>query len=86
MPVGRVYRFNAIQGTIVATSRFAKRTLEAAFALGQPPITLIDGDRLIDLLIEHAIGVRPPFCSTPRGRGRTPDTCSGPGFLDKWTA
>ena len=55
---GSLYRFNAVQGTIVATSRFAKGAEKAAFALGQPPITLIDGDRLIDLLIEHGIGVR----------------------------
>lgn len=55
---GSLYEFNAIRGTIVATSRFAKGAVKAAFALGQPPITLIDGDRLIDLLIEHGIGVR----------------------------
>ena len=55
---GSLYQFNAIRGTIVATSRFAKGAVKAAFALGQPPITLIDGDRLIDLLIEHGIGVR----------------------------
>ena len=32
--------------------------MKAAFVPGQAPITLIDGDRLIDLLIEHGIGVR----------------------------
>ena len=55
---GSLYRFNAVRGTIVATSRFAKGAVEAAFARGTAPITLIDGDRLIDLLIEHGIGVR----------------------------
>ena len=55
---GSLYRFNAVRGTIVATSRFAKGGVEAAFAQGAAPITLIDGDRLIDLLIEHGIGVR----------------------------
>ncbi|MDE0132310.1 MAG: restriction endonuclease [bacterium] len=55
---GSLYRFNAVRGTIVATSRFAKGAVEAAFARGAAPITLIDGDRLIDLLIEHGIGVR----------------------------
>ena len=55
---GSLYEFNAIRGTIVATSRFARGAVKAAFALGQPPITLIDGDRLIDLLIKHGIGVR----------------------------
>ena len=55
---GSLYRFNAVRGTIVTTSRFAKGTREAAFATGAAPITLIDGDKLIDLLIEHGIGVR----------------------------
>ncbi len=31
---------------------------EAAFATGAGPITLIDGDKLTDLLIEHCVGVR----------------------------
>jgi len=55
---GSLYRFNAVRGTIVTTSRFAKGTQEAAFAIGAAPITLIDGDKLIDMLIEHGIGVR----------------------------
>ena len=54
---GSLYRFNAVRGTIVTTSRFAKGTQAAAFATGTAPITLIDGDKLIDLLIEHGIGV-----------------------------
>jgi len=55
---GSLYRFNAVRGTIITTSRFSKGTQEAAFAGGTAPITLIDGDKLIDLLIEHGIGVR----------------------------
>ncbi len=55
---GSLYRFNAVRGTIVTSSRFAKGTQDAAFASGAAPITLIDGDKLIDLLIEHGIGVR----------------------------
>ena len=55
---GSLYRFNAVRGTIIATSRFSKGTEEVAFAGGAAPITLIDGDKLIDLLIEHGIGVR----------------------------
>lgn len=55
---GSLYRFNAVRGTIVTTSRFAQGTQNAAFATGAAPITLIDGDKLIDLLIEHGIGVR----------------------------
>lgn len=55
---GSLYRFNAVRGTIVTTSRFAKGAQEAAFATGTAPITLIDGQKLIDLLIERSIGVR----------------------------
>ena len=55
---GSLYRFDAVRGTIVATSRFAKGAVKAAFAPGQAPITLIDGDTFMDLLIEHGIGVR----------------------------
>jgi restriction system protein len=55
---GSLYRFNAVRGTIIATSRFSKGTTEAAFARGAAPITLIDGEKLIDLLIEHGIGIR----------------------------
>lgn len=55
---GSLYRFNAVRGTIISTSRFSKGTEEAAFAGGAAPITLIDGDKLIDLLIEHGIGVK----------------------------
>ena len=54
---GSLYRFNAVRGTIIATSQFAKGTKKAAFESGAAPITLIDGDKLIDLLIEHDIGV-----------------------------
>ena len=55
---GSLYRFNAVRGTIITTSRYSKGTSEAAFATGAAPITLIDGDKFIDLLIEHGIGVR----------------------------
>ena len=55
---GSLHRFNAVRGTIIATSQFAKGTKKAAFESGAAPITLIDGDKLIDLLIEHDIGVR----------------------------
>ena len=54
---GTLHRFNAVRGTIIATSRFAKGAEKAAFDPGVAPITLVDGERLIDLLIEHGIGV-----------------------------
>ena len=55
---GSLYRFKAVRGTIVTTSRFAQGTKDAALDGSAAPITLVDGDRLLDLLIEHGIGVR----------------------------
>ncbi|MCY4482772.1 MAG: restriction endonuclease [Spirochaetaceae bacterium] len=55
---GSLYRFNAVRGTIITTSKYSSGTAEAAFATGAAPITLIDGEKLIDLLVEYGIGVR----------------------------
>jgi len=55
---GCLYRFQAVRGTIITTGDFSKGTVEVAFAPGAPPITLINGDKLIDLLIEYGIGVK----------------------------
>ena len=54
---GSLHRFGAVRGTIITTGGFARGTKEAAFEPGAPPITLIDGDRLIDLMLDHDIGV-----------------------------
>lgn len=54
---GSLHRFNAVRGTVITTGRFSKGTQEAAFERGAAPITLIDGDKLLDLLLEHQIGV-----------------------------
>jgi len=55
---GSLHRFGAVRGTIIATSNYSKGTREAAFEPGAAPITLIDGEKLIDLLVAHGIGVR----------------------------
>ena len=55
---GSLFRFGAVRGTIVTTSGFARGAKNDSFARGAPPITLIDGDKLIDLLFKHDIGVR----------------------------
>ena len=55
---GSLYRVNAGRGTIITTSRFSKGTRQEALALGAATIMLIDGDKLIDLMIEYGIGVR----------------------------
>ena len=56
---GCLHRFGAVRGTIITTSGFSKGTREAAFEAGAAPITLIDGDKLVDLLIENEIGAKP---------------------------
>ena len=55
---GSLHRFSAVRGTIITTSKYSKGTRDAAFEPGAAPITLIDGEKLIDLLITHGIGVR----------------------------
>ena len=55
---GSLHRFGAVRGTIIATSGFSSGTKKAAFEAGVAPITLVDGNKLIDLLIKHGIGVR----------------------------
>ena len=55
---GSLHRFDAVRGTVIATSQFSSGARKAAFERGAAPITLVDGDKLIDLLIEHGIGVR----------------------------
>ncbi len=55
---GSLFRFGAVRGTIITTSKFATGAEDTALELGAAPITLIDGEKLIDLLIEHEVGVR----------------------------
>jgi restriction system protein len=54
---GSLHRFNAVRGTIITTGGFSGGTKQAAFERGAAPITLIDGDKLVDLLIEYNIGI-----------------------------
>ena len=55
---GSLHRAHAVRGTLITTSDFSKGTQEAAFESGAAPITLIHGERLIDLLMEHELGAR----------------------------
>lgn len=55
---GAMPLFDAIRGSIVTTGGFSKKAKEIAVVRNAPPISLIDGERLLDLLIEHNIGVR----------------------------
>ncbi len=55
---GSLHRFGAVKGTIIALGGFSRGARDAAFEPGVAPITLIDGDKLLDLLVEHGVGVR----------------------------
>jgi hypothetical protein len=46
------------RGLIITTSGFTKDAVNEAVALGKAPISLLDGKRLIQLLVEKQIGVR----------------------------
>ena len=54
---GSLYRFKAFRGTIITTGSFSAGAKHAALEQGAAPITLIDGDKLLDLLFEYGIGV-----------------------------
>jgi restriction system protein len=55
---GSLHRFKAQKGTIITTGDFGKGAKDAAFEMGAAPITLINGDTLIDLLVQHGIGLK----------------------------
>jgi restriction system protein len=48
----------AIRGTVITLGRFAKGCEDAALFPGAAPITLIDGDKLMELLLKHGVGVK----------------------------
>jgi len=55
---GSLYSFKAQKGTIITTGDYGKGAKDAAFEMVAAPITLINGETLIDLLIQHEIGVK----------------------------
>ncbi len=54
---GSLHRFDAVTATIITTGGYSKAAINAAFEKGVAPITLIDGERLLDLLMEKDIGI-----------------------------
>ena len=48
---------DALRGTLITIGKFSRGCTEAALFPGAAPITLIDGDRLLDLMLENGIGV-----------------------------
>jgi restriction system protein len=55
--VGALLQHGAMKGVFVTTSRFSPQAVKAVSTL-QQRVILIDGHRLVDLMIEHNIGVR----------------------------
>ena len=55
---GSIPLFGAVRGSIITLGGFTKQAKSVAIIPNISPITLIDGDRLLELLIEHDIGVR----------------------------
>lgn len=54
---GVLHRFRAVRGTIITTGTISPGARNAAFEVGAAPITLIDGEKLLDLLTENQIGI-----------------------------
>ncbi len=54
---GALPYYKAIRGTIITLGNFSKGCKEAALFPGAAPIGLINGEKLLDLLIEHEIGL-----------------------------
>jgi restriction system protein len=48
----------AIRGTLITLGKFAKGVEQSALYPGAAPITLIDGERLVDLVEKHQVGLR----------------------------
>ncbi len=55
---GSLPLFDADMGSIITTGGFTKQATEIAIVPNGTPITLIDGEKLLDLLIENNIGIR----------------------------
>ena len=55
---GSLHRFGAVKGTIISLGGIGRGALASAFESGAAPITLVDGEKLLDLLIDNGIGVR----------------------------
>jgi restriction system protein len=49
---------HAIRGTIITLGKFAQGCKDAALFPGAAPITLIDGDKLIELMLKHEVGIK----------------------------
>lgn len=60
---GCILRANAGLGVLITTSRFSPVAQEAAQASSLAPVVLLDGDRVLTMLIQQRLGI----CLTPGG-------------------
>ncbi len=55
---GALPYYKALRGTIITLGTFSSGCINAALFAGAAPIGLIDGDKLLDLLLKYDIGVK----------------------------
>jgi restriction system protein len=53
---GALPYYHALRGTLITLGDFSKGCAEAALFPGAAPLTLINGDKLLDLMIQHEVG------------------------------
>ena len=65
---GAMARLGAQQGLLITTSSFSGTAQCAADARNTLPVTLIGGDKLVDLMIEHDITIAKPSSTAGKGK------------------
>jgi restriction system protein len=55
---GALPYYKALRGTIITLGTFSSGCINAALFVGAAPIGLIDGEKLLDLLIKYEIGIK----------------------------
>lgn len=55
---GSLHYHKAIRGTLISLGNFSSGCKESAISPGVAPISLIDGDHLLELLFEHKVGIK----------------------------
>jgi restriction system protein len=50
--------YKALRGTIITLGTFSRGCKEVAIFPGAAPISLIDGDKLVELLVKHEVGIQ----------------------------
>lgn len=55
---GALPYYKAIRGTIITIGTFSKGCKDGAIYPGAAPISLIDGDKLVELLVKHEVGIQ----------------------------